>query len=102
MRKWRPLDARPSEGWRVVHQIVTPGQYRSEVLHLAREAPMAGDLRIDKTYCKALQNFYWPVLKRDVKLFCRSYNACQLVGKLNQSCHSAWLRQFKAIQPGNS
>ena len=38
MRKWRPLDASPSEGWRVVHQIVIPEQYRSEVLHLAHEA----------------------------------------------------------------
>ena len=58
MRKWRPLDASPSEGWRVVHQIVIPEQYRSEVLHLTHEAPMAGDLGIDKTYCKVLQNFY--------------------------------------------
>ena len=49
MRKWRPLDASPSEGWRVVHQIVIPEQYRSEVLHLTHEAPMAGDLGIDKT-----------------------------------------------------
>ena len=98
MRKWRPLDASPSKGWRVVHQIVIPKQYRSEVLHLTHEAPMAGDLGINKTYCKVLQNFYWPVLKRDVKLFCRSYHACQLVGKPNQNCHTALLRQFQPLQ----
>ena len=97
MRKWRSLDARPSEGWRVVHQIVIPEQYRSEVLHLAHEALMAGHLGIDKTYRKALQNFYWPGLKRDVKLFCRSCHACQLVGKPNQNRHTAPLRPIPAF-----
>ena len=49
IRKWRPLDASPTEGWRVVHQIVIPEQYRSEVLHLTYKAPKAGDLGINKT-----------------------------------------------------
>ena len=97
MRKWRPLDASPCEGWRMVHQIVIPEQYHSEALHLAHEALMAGHLGIDKTYHKILQNFYWPGLKRDVEMFCRSCHACQLVGKPNQNSHTAPLRPIPAF-----
>ncbi len=97
MRKWRPLDASPNESWRVVNQIVVPEQYRSEILHLAHEAPMAGHLGINKTYQKILQNFYWPGLKRDVKSFCQSCHACQLVGKLNQNSPLAPLKPIPAF-----
>ena len=58
---------------------------------------MAGHLGIDKTYRKVLQNFYWPGLKRDVKSFCRSCHACQLVGKPNQNGHTAPLRPIPAF-----
>ena len=58
MRKWQPLDARPSECWRVVNQIVVPKQYCNKVLHLAHGAPMAGHLGFNKTHQKILQNFY--------------------------------------------
>ena len=96
MRKWRPLDASP---WRVVHPIVIPEQHSSEILHLAHKASMGGHLRIDKTYRKVLQNFYWP---GDVKLFCWSCHACQLVGKPNQNCHTAPLRPIPAIAESSS
>ena len=85
MRKWQPLHSGQNEGWRVVNQIVVPEQCRQEILHLAHEAPMVGHLGINKTYQKILQNFYWPGLKTDVKSFCQSCHACQLVGKPNQN-----------------
>jgi len=51
MRRWRPLDASADEEWRVVHQVVVPKQYRSEILHLAHEGPLAGHLeRLTKRY----------------------------------------------------
>ena len=76
MRKWSPLDMPASDEWRVVSQIVVPEEYRMDVLRLAHEAPMAGHLGINKTYLKILQHFYWPGLKKDVKLFCRSCHTC--------------------------
>ena len=46
---------------------------------------------------KILQNFYWLGLKTDVKSFCQSCNACQLVGKPNQNNLKAPLRPIPAI-----
>ena len=70
MRKWSPLDMPANDDWRVISQIVVSSEYRIEVLHLAHEAPMAGHLGINKTYQRIIQHFYWPGLKKDVKLFC--------------------------------
>jgi len=72
MRRWRLLDVSADEEWRVVHQVVVPKQYRSEILHLAHEGPLAGHLGINKTYQKVLQHFYWPDLQQDVVKFCKS------------------------------
>ena len=58
MRRWRPLYASANEEWRVVHQVVVPKQYQSEILHLAHEGSLAGHLGINKTYQKVLQHFY--------------------------------------------
>ena len=85
MRRWRPLDAPGNEEWKVVYQIVVPKQYRSEILHLAHEGPLAGHLGINKTYQNVLQHFYWPGLRQDVVTFCKSCHTCQVTGKPNQS-----------------
>ena len=60
MRKWRPPNVPASEEWSVVHQIVVPKMYRSEILKLAHESPMGGHLGINKTYSKITKHFYWP------------------------------------------
>ena len=78
-----------SDEWRVLSQIVVPEKYRMDVLHLGHDAPMAGHLGINKTYHKILQHFYWPGLKKDVKLFCWSCHTCQIVGKPNQKIPTA-------------
>ena len=69
----------------MVYQIVVPKQYRSEILHLAHEGPLAGHLGINKTYQKVLQHFYWPGLRQDIVTFCKSCHTCQVTGKPNQS-----------------
>ena len=97
MRKWSPLDTPANDEWRVISQIVVPSEYRIEVLHLAHEAPMAGHLGINKTYQKIMQHFYWPGLKKDVKLFCRSCHTCQIIGKPNQKIPAAPLRPIPAF-----
>ena len=97
MRKWSPLDTPASEEWRVVSQIVVPEKYQMDVLYLAHEAPMASHLGVNKTYHKILQHFYWPGLKKDVKLFCRSCHTCQIVGKPNQKIPTAPLEPIPAF-----
>ena len=97
MRKWSPLDTPASEEWRVVSQIVVPVKYRMDVLHLTHEAPMAGHLGINKAYYKILQHFYWPGLKKDVKLFCRSCHTSQITGKPNHIIPPAPLEPIPAF-----
>ena len=70
--------------WAVNHQIVFPKIYRSEVLCLAHETPMSGNLGVNETYHKILNLFFWPGLKADVPNYCRSCHTCQVVGKPNQ------------------
>ena len=68
-----------------------------DVLHLAHEAPLAGHLGINITYHKILQHFYWPGLKKDVKLFCWSCHTYQIVGKPNQKIPTAPLELIPAF-----
>ena len=50
MQKWRPPNVPASEEWSVVvHQIVVPKVYQSEILKLAHESSMGGHLSINKT-----------------------------------------------------
>ena len=48
--KWRPPNVPASEEWSVLHQIVVPKVYQSEILKLAQESSMGGHLGINKTY----------------------------------------------------
>ena len=63
MRKWRPPNIPESEEWSVVHQIVVPKVYQSEILELAHESPMGGHLGINKDYSKITKHFYWPQIR---------------------------------------
>ena len=38
VQKWRPLNVPTSENWSVVHQIIVPKVYQSEILKLAHES----------------------------------------------------------------
>ena len=97
MRKWRPLDASPDEEWRVVHQIVVSGVYRLYIQDIAHDTPMSGHLRINKTYRKIQNHFYWPRLKQDVAQYCSSCHTCQMCGKPNQKFPPAPLKPIPAF-----
>ena len=58
MRRWRPPNIPASEEWSVVHLIVVPKVYQSEMLKLAHESSMGGHLGINKTYSKITKHFY--------------------------------------------
>ena len=85
MRNWRPPDALPSEEWRQVHQIAVTKIYRQEIIELAHDTPLAGQLGVRKTCQKVLHHFYWPRLKSEVAQCWKSCHICQLVGKPNQT-----------------
>ena len=53
LRKWRPVDIPPENEWEVCHQIVVPSKFRSSILSLAHERPMAGHLGIKKCSCSS-------------------------------------------------
>jgi len=81
MRKWRPPTVPASQEWNIIYQIVVPQKYRSIVLNLAHDMPMAGHLGVNKA---VLNHFYCPGISRDAKKFCKSCYTCQVVGKANQ------------------
>ncbi|MDA3086465.1 RNase H-like domain-containing protein [Campylobacter sp. CS_ED1] len=98
LRKWRPLDVPADEEWSVKHQIVVPKSYRSEILSIAHETPLAGHLGVNKTYDKILNHFYWPGIRQDVVNFCKSCHTCQLVGKPNQTIPKSPLQPIPAFE----
>ena len=97
MRKWRPPDSTIEEEWKVLHQVVVPKVYRTEVLRIAHDSMLAGHLGIDKTYQRVLSHFFWPGLKKDVVQYCRSCHICQVVGKPKQTIPSAPLMPIPAF-----
>ena len=77
-------------------QIVLPQGYREDVLRLAHETPLAGHLGIRKT--KVMRHFYWPKLRQDVDMFCRSCHTCQVVGKPKQKVPVAPLSPVPMVE----
>ena len=98
MRKRRPPDASVDDEWLVQYQIVVPSPYRSHILNLAHDIPMAGHLGVRKTYLRVLEHFCWPGLKKDVVNYCRTCHTCQVIGKPNQKPPKAPLRPIPAFK----
>jgi hypothetical protein len=53
------------------------------MLDMAHSIPAAGHLGVAKTLARLTQHFFWPSIK-DGKMFCRSYDICQRLGKLGK------------------
>ena len=98
MRKWRPPNIPASEEWSVVHQIVVPKVYQSEILKLAHESSMVGHLGINKTYSKITKHVYWPQNRHCVEEFCKNCHICQMVGKPNQQISVAPLKPIPTFE----
>ena len=97
MRKWRPPDAKVDEEWRVVHQVVVPPCYRSDIVSLAHDSPMAGHLGVNKTFDRIQRHFYWPGIRRCISHYCRTCHTCQKVGKPNQKIPVAPLKPIPSF-----
>ncbi len=95
MRKFRPPESKVDEDWEILHQIVVPQVYRSEVLSIGHDSPMAGHLGVRKTRDRILRHFWWPSVRKDVAQHCRSCHVCQVVGKPNQKIPAAPFQRFR-------
>lgn len=54
-----------------VVQIVVPLKFRDLVLSTSHDG-VASHLGVKKTYDGVLRHFFWPRLKRDVALYCKT------------------------------
>ncbi|XP_037780157.1 uncharacterized protein LOC119576547 [Penaeus monodon] len=97
MRKWRPSHVSAGDDWLTVHQIIIPRYYRSQILSLAHDSPMVGHLGINKTCNRIQKYFYWPGMRKDVVLYCKTCHKCQVVGKPNQKITAAPLYPIPAM-----
>ena len=62
-------------------------QLRKEVLRIAHDGIMSGHLGVRKTTDRVLNEFFWPTVRKDVKIYCRTCDVCQKTvpkGKISQ------------------
>lgn len=78
-------------------QVVVPKPFRQSVLSLAHNNFCSGHQGVTKTYNRVLKHFFWPALKKDVSMFCRTCRVCQMMGKPNQVIPPAPLRPIPAV-----
>ena len=93
-RKHRPVLDRGSN---VMDQIVVPSEMRKQLMSVAHENLMSGHLGIRKTYEKLHNLFYWPSMRKDVKVFVNSCHQCQLSGKPNKPIPKAPLINIPSV-----
>ena len=100
MRKWRPPETAASNSWQTGEQILVSREYRTEILDLAHNMPMAGHLGVCKTNRKAgiMQHFYWSGLPSDIAHHCRTCHICHVVGKHNFVIPKAPLKPIPTIR----
>ena len=98
MRQWKPPDAKIDEDYKTVQQIVLPHAYRTQILELAHDCPLAGHLGVRKTLFRIRRHYYWPNQHRDVARFCRTCHVCQISGKPQHNPAKAPLQPIPAIE----
>ena len=60
-----------------IFQIVVPQKFRTDVMKMAHDIPLAGHLGNHKTRNRIMQHFYWPGIFKDVSRYCKSCPDCQ-------------------------
>ena len=58
-------------------QAIVPQSQRRLVLRLSHDVSSSGHLGIKKTLSKVRQNYYWPGLEQDVKIYVTGCETCQ-------------------------
>lgn len=60
----------------VLNQVVVPEHLNDTVLQLLHGNPVTGHLSADKFLKRAQQLCYWPVMSRDIKMWCKQCTPC--------------------------
>ena len=95
-RRWMPVDGERSQE---VTQLAVPERYRSALLSLAHEGPLAGHLGIAKTFQRLQRRFWWPAMRKSVSAFVQCCHTCQVVGKPAHAAAPVPLHPIPAIDP---
>ena len=57
-------------------RVFTPNSLIDKILSEYHDDPMGGHLGIERTYKRIAQNFYWPSMKNDIKLWIKGCQIC--------------------------
>ena len=98
MRKYRPLEARADEAWRIINQIVLLQFYRTDLISISHDIPLAGHLGVNKTNERILAHFFRPGIRQTVAQYCKICKICQIVGKPNQKIQHAPLQPIPVFE----
>ena len=96
-RNWTPKGVE-SENMGVT-QLVVPSCYRTALIQLAHEGPLAGHLGIHKTSHRLLRCFWWPGLRVSVGVWIKTCHTCQVIGKPTHSAPPVPLHPIPAFDP---
>ena len=80
-------------------QAVVPVGYRTALIKLAHESPLAGRLGVRKAVDRLRLDLYWPNMSRDVAKFIKWCHLCQVVRKPNSNVLVAPLIPITAVEP---
>lgn len=97
MRRERPEGRDREKPWKSRDQIIVPVKYRTDVMKIAHEHPTAAHQGFKKTLARLKQKFFWPGIRRDVKIHCRACGPCQRLGR-GEKASIAPLKTLPIIQ----
>ena len=66
------------KGGQTSHRLVAPQAIRGQIFDFLHAKRTGGHLGISRTSASARKRFWWPGMKKDVMLWCRQCNRCQL------------------------
>ena len=98
-RRWIPWKNGEGGSEEEVTQLVVPSCFRTALIKLAHEGPLAGHLGIQRTLQRLKQVFWWPSMLRSVKEIVKCCHTCQVVGKATHSVTPAPLHPIPAVDP---
>ena len=78
---YREILLKPNRGGNEIHrQLIVPTEFRTKIIQHAHGSIFGGHLGITRTKQRVSQNFFWPGMGKQIKLFCRTCHTCQLQG----------------------
>ena len=86
------------KGGQTSHRLVAPQTIRGQIFDFLHAKCTGGHLGISRTSASAPKRFWWPGMKKDVMLWCRQCNRCQL-RNLHPGPRRSQLHQESVGQP---